>query len=288
MTHLMRAEDLTDDAVDRLLARAADLANGAQPRCRPPVLGSLFLSPSMRTRLGFQVAAQRLGGGAVSVDELRLDANMSSAESFEDALRVVAGMTDVVVTRTPFTIAPGLLELLEAPVVNGGDDLEHPTQGVIDLAAIERFRGDVRKLRVGLCGDLRMRSATSLLRLMSRRPPASLTLIHPDGREPLLPDPLDPLSERAELASCARLDVLVMVGLAPGSGAGRLDAEGRRPYQLNPDLIARMPADAVVLSPMPVIDEITVDAKRDPRVRMFEQSNHAVFVRMAVLELVLA
>jgi aspartate carbamoyltransferase catalytic subunit len=242
----------------------------------------------MRTRLGFQVAAHRLGGGAVSVDELRLDANMSSAESFEDALRVVAGMTDVVVTRTPFTVAPGLLDLVDAPVVNGGDDVEHPTQGLIDLAAIERFRGDIRKLRVGLCGDLRMRSATSLLRLMGRRPPAWLALIYPDGREPGLPESLGAVSDRSDLASCTRLDVLVMVGLPPGSGSGRLDDQGRRPYRLELDLIATMPEDAVVISPMPVIDEITVDAKRDHRVRMFEQSNHATFVRMAVLEMVLA
>jgi aspartate carbamoyltransferase catalytic subunit len=273
--------------VDRLLGRASEFAAGAKPRRRRHVLGSLFLTPSMRTRVGFQVAAHRLGGVAVSVDELRVDSTMSSAESFDDALRVLTGMTDVVVTRTPFTIAPRLLAHATCPVISGGDDVEHPTQGLIDLAAIERFRGDVRHLRIGLCGDLRMRAATSLLQILSKRLPASVILIFPDGREPQLPTALHPLANRADLAACSELDVLVMVGLPPSSGPARLDDEGRRPYVLDTGLIATMPANAVVLSPMPVIDEISADAKNDSRVRIFQQSDHATYVRMAILEAIL-
>jgi aspartate carbamoyltransferase catalytic subunit len=286
VNHLLRVSDLTDDEVDRVLARASELADGARPAPRGLVLGSLFLTPSMRTRVGFQVAAHRLGGSAVSVDELRVDAAMSAAESFDDALRVLAGMVDVVVTRTPFTMSPKLLSLVGCPVINGGDDVEHPTQGLIDLAAIERFRGDVRALHIGLCGDLRMRAAASLLQLLARRPPASVTLIYPDGREPRLPEGLAGAT-RSELAAGKDLDVLVMIGLAPGSGPYRLDEAQRRPYMLDPAGMSALPAGAVVLSPMPVIDEIADAAKADPRVRMYEQSDHAVHVRTAILEFVL-
>ena len=83
------------------------------------------------------------------------------------------------------------------------------------------------------------------------------------------------------------LDVLSMIGLQEGVGASRLDAAARTPFILTRDLLRCMPADGIILSPMPIIDEIAPDARRERRVRILEQSDAAVWVRMAVLELML-
>jgi aspartate carbamoyltransferase catalytic subunit len=283
MRHHVRAVDLSDTEVDRVLQRAAELAGGPAPQPRRGVLGCLFLTASMRTKIGYQVAAHRLGLSAVCVDELRVDATMSSAESYEDALRVLSGMVDVVVTRTPFALAPNHLAPVRCPVINGGDAVEHPTQALIDLAAMRRFRGEVADLHVGLCGDLGMRSASSLLSLLARRPPAQLTLVYPDGRAPAVADDLG-WAHRGELSDCKSFDILLMVGLPPRTGEQHLDAGARQPYILTDSLIDQMPDDAIVLCPMPVVDEIATAVKGDRRMRMYDQSDHAVFVRMAVLE----
>jgi aspartate carbamoyltransferase catalytic subunit len=279
--------DLSDEEIDLVLRRAAELASGATITARPFILGTLFLTPSMRTRVGFSVAAQRLGGTSVAVDELRVDPAMSQAESLTDSLRVLAGMVDVVVARTDEDLRGVLPPDLPAALINGGGPQGHPSQALIDLAAIERFSGSPEKLHIGLCGDLRMRAATSLLQLLERRRVAQVSLMYPDDREPILPAGLAQRALRVEPEAVIDLDVLIMIGLPQGTGPHMLDAAHRASYALDSDRLARLPASAVVLSPLPVIDEITAEARRDPRIRIFEQSDHAVFVRMALLELML-
>lgn len=172
----------------------------------------------------------------------------------------------------------------EAETLDG--DNEHPTQAVIDLYAIERFLGPPAELRIAICGDLGQRTARSLIRLLERTPPRSLRLIAPPGRD----DPGVPLSAplSGRLRNRADLDLLYMAGLPPGGDKGRLSAAAREPYVLTAQRLGTLPADAIVLSPLPMVDEISPEARTDPRVRCFAQSDKGLFVRMAVLEPMLA
>lgn len=79
-----------------------------------------------------------------------------------------------------------------------------------------------------------------------------------------------------------------MTGLAPGQGDAHLDDGARRPFMLTRASIESLPPDAVVLSPMPIIDEIADDARADPRCRFHQQSDRSVAVRVAILEHLLA
>jgi aspartate carbamoyltransferase catalytic subunit len=252
----------------------------------------LFLTASLRTRLGFAEAARRLGGTPLDVHELRFGPAMSDAESFGDTLRTITGMTDVVVARTPFKIDRELVSrTCVAPLVNGGDaDEDHPTQTLVDLFAIGEQRGDVAELAVGLCGDLGMRSARSLLKLLNRLPPKSLRLIAPPSRSEsrvALSEELESRTMRTQEADFTGLDVLYMVGLPAGTGSSALTREARAAFALDRRSLARLPEDAVVFSPLPVIDEIAEESRMDPRIRMFRQSDDGVWVRAAVLDFVL-
>lgn len=289
MPDLLTPADLTDAEVAQILARARGLAGGASyDTGARPLLATLFLTASMRTRVGFAAAAHRLGGATLAVDELRFDGAMSASESYADALRVVAGMADVVVTRVGFELDHDLVGAVPAAVVSGGDKYHHPTQALIDYAAVEILGPPVTESHVVLCGDLTMRAARSFLDLLARRPPRALTVVHPDSRAPLVPAALEQIWSRAALHEIADADVLLMVGLPPTSADDYLDDAARAAFVLTGEVVSTLKPSAVVLSPMPVIDEIDAAARRDPRVRMFEQSDHAVFVRMAVLEHVLA
>lgn len=77
--------------------------------------------------------------------------------------------------------------------------------------------------------------------------------------------------------------MLYLVGLPAGSGPVFLGESDRRRYALTPAVLAELPEEAVVLSPMPVIDEIDPQARSDPRVRIFEQSDLGVPLRMALV-----
>jgi aspartate carbamoyltransferase catalytic subunit len=287
--HIVTSDDLDDEVIERLRSLAAQ-TNDASPLHVPLHLGLVFLEPSLRTRLGFATAAVRLGGTYVEVTERRWQPGMSEPESIHDVVRVVSGMTDVVVFRTPEP-ARDLVVESAVPTINGGDGAgEHPTQAVIDLVAMERFCGPVERLHVGICGDLRMRAARSLVRLLGRTPPDHLTLIAPPGRDDLdraIPESLARRVTRAAVLDPSTLDVLYLPGLPEGEGENLLVQEVRQRYAVTPSVLARLPATSVVLSPMPVIDEIASSVRRDPRVRLFETTDLSVAVRMELLAIAL-
>jgi aspartate carbamoyltransferase catalytic subunit len=239
----------------------------------------VFFEESLRTRVGFASAAARLDWSVVVVDGLRLGAT-SMAESWEDTLRTLSGLVDVVITRPGMPLERSTVEThSRIPIINGGDrgsTAEHPSQALIDAFAIERLKGPIESLTVAVVGDLRMRAARSLLRLLERRRPAALVAITDD-------DFLGPHAVNVERREPWRLDdvdVLYVVGMPHES----LPLERRERLLVGEDALASLPADAVVLSPLPVIDEIAPAARHDRRIRIFDQSDWSVPVRVAILE----
>ena len=291
MRNLVSIDDLSASDIQHILERARALLLSSQPpEAWPFTTGLVFMSPSLRTRVGFAVATTRLGGTPIDINEKRGGAGMSAAESLADTLRTVGGMVDLVVTRTKQPL--GTLTAEPAcPLINGGEGGgEHPTQALIDLLAIEEEQGDIAGLTVGLCGDLQARSVRSLVRLLARYPPRVLTLISPPQRE--FPDisSMGELCDRVEYRQTGNfedIDVLYMAGLPAGTGANALTSDQRSRFSLDSDRLKQLAPDAVVLSPLPVIDEIHGDVRKDGRIKVFAQSDRGVAVRMACIELLL-
>lgn len=282
--------DLSDDAVDAVLGRAAEFANGTRVRPLDAIIGTVFLTSSLRTRVGFSVAGMRLGCRVVDSSEQRYTTSMSAAESIEDTLRTVGGMVDVLVARLPVEFDSGLLDAAGRRVINAGDSRDHPSQALIDFFAIERLLGPVADQNVVICGDLTMRACRSLLELLSRRPPKSLKLVGPEARLAhgvVLSPSLQSRTTHSTTFDVAGSDLVYMVGLPPGSSSGSLSDFEREQFTLGARQLQDLHERAVVTSPLPVIDEIGVEARLDPRVRMFEASDLGVLVRMALIEYVL-
>lgn len=295
---IVGVHDLGTEEIRLILDRATSLRAGAASRlARPPLVGLLFLETSLRTRVGFAAAAARLGGQSIDIAERRGSA-VSMPEGWADTLRVVSGNVDLIVARPGRPLdAAQLRPLLVGGFLNGGDAgpcAEHPSQALIDLYAIEQARGPVAQLTVAICGDLRMRAVRSLVRLLGRFPPRRLVAI----TDPRLAD--DGADDGADHGGGPRgpdgtiehrtpwevddVDVLYVAGLPHGA----LDESGRARLRVDRKALAALPPDAVVLSPMPVIDEISTTARSDPRIRMFQQSDDAQFVRMALIEALLS
>lgn len=285
---LVSLDDLTDSEITTILQHAK--VPGALGPYTGRTVGLLFLTSSTRTRIGFAVAAARLGCTPIELSERRYDPHMSAPESLIATFRTLSGMVDAMVVRIPEALGPALRAASRCPVVNGGDGAgEHPTQALIDLHAIETLRGPVADLRVAICGDLTMRAATSLLMMLVRFPPRQLVLIAPDERSDSRVDltRLGGRVSRRPILEPSDVDVLYMVGMPAHSDAGDLNAAARGPYMLTSARLGQLDTEAVVLAPLPIIDEIAPDALNDHRIRMYQQSDQAVAVRMAVLDLLL-
>jgi aspartate carbamoyltransferase catalytic subunit len=282
---IVGVDDLGTEEIRQILSRATGLRAGAGSQLtRPPLVGLLFLETSLRTRVGFAAAAARLGGQSIDIAERRGNA-AAPPEGWADTLRVVSGNVDLIVARPgrPLDDAAQLCPLLVSSFLNGGDTGrrgEHPSQALIDLYAIEQACGPVSELTVAICGDLRMRAVRSLLRLFARFPPRRLVAI----TDPHLADDGRPLAEQRKPWDVDDVDVLYVAGIPHGA----LDEPGRARLRVDRKALAALPPDAVVLSPMPVIDEIATTVRSDPRIRMFQQSDDALFVRMALIEALLS
>ena len=298
---LISIRDLSNADISALFALADEFA--ATPRKRlslapDAVMATLFYEPSTRTRMSFEAAMLRLGGQVISM----ADPNASSAakgETLADTVRIVESYADVIVLRHPREGAARVAaDFAAVPVINAGDGArEHPTQTLLDLYTILRETGRLADIRVALCGDLKHgRTVHSLVQGLARFG-AQMIGVAPHGLE--LPVRFQrqlraqygveiahfPALESAPLDTC---DVLYVTRLQKERFA---DAEEfqrvRSSYQVSRHTLERVSKDAIVLHPLPRVDELDCSLDGDPRAAYFRQAAYGVPVRMALAAAVL-
>jgi len=294
--HLLDVLSLPRSVVETILQRAgfmeALLRGTAAARLQGKILATLFYEPSTRTRLSFEAAMLRLGGQVVSTADAAIASSAAKGESLQDTIRIVAGYADAIVLRHPQVGAAARAAAVSTvPVINAGDGGgEHPTQALLDLFTIQRELGRIDNLRVGLMGDLAHgRAARSLALLLSRFEKNELVLIAPPALQ-MRDDVLEPLARagtRVHQVSDAKpvapgLDVLYQTRIQKE----RLASPHHAPATpvVDGDLMRRLAPSAIVMHPLPRVDEIDPAVDADPRAAYFRQARNGLPVRMAVLE----
>ncbi|HEY9409834.1 MAG TPA: aspartate carbamoyltransferase catalytic subunit [Jiangellaceae bacterium] len=301
--HLLSAADLDRDEAIRVLDTAEEMARLTEgrsvkklPALRGRTVVNLFFEDSTRTRTSFEVAAKRL-----SADVVNFSAKGSSAskgESLKDtALTLEAMGADGVVVRHAASGAPHRLAhsgWIRAGVVNAGDGThEHPTQALLDAFTLRRHLGELAGRRIAVVGDvLHSRVARSNVLLLATLG-AEVTLVAPPT---LLPVGVEtwPCATSYDLdGSLGEVDAVMMLRVQ----RERMNAaffpsarEYSRRYGLDARRFALLPPEAIVLHPGPMNRgmEITADVADSDRSVIVEQVTNGVYVRMAVLYLMLA
>ncbi|MEJ7783372.1 MAG: hypothetical protein WKF96_01125 [Solirubrobacteraceae bacterium] len=289
MRHLLSALDLARDTVEQLIATARGFATGA---IFAPQLGGIaalaFFEDSLRTRVGFEVAALRLGMGSTTVSGERHGERMSAPESLSDTARTLGAYCDVLCLRHPQADAPRIASRVAGvPVVNCGNGLdEHPSQALIDLFAIQDARGQIDGVRVAVVGDLQhMRAAHSLLIALGRFDDVTVRCVAPAGLG--MPDRY--LEQSAVAASQTTelriedVDIVYMAGLPPRSPSGEVGDEVRARYAIDAARANAMTPGARILCPMPRIDEIGAEVDELEQAGYVRQSELGLAMRMAIL-----
>lgn len=298
--HVVDVGQFDRPGLERIFA-AADRMR-ALPRQSKPLAGytlaTIFYEPSTRTRLSFETAMHRLGGNVISTENAREFSSAIKGESVEDTIRIVEGYADAIVLRHHEQgSAHRAASVSSVPILNAGDGPgEHPSQALLDLYTIRHELGRIDGLRVALVGDLRFgRTARSLARLLRLTERTELIFVSP----PAVPMGSD---VRAELAGAGipfrdepdldavlpHIDVIYQTRVQKErfTTPGEYEA-ARGQYVLDGDAMRRLKADAILLHPLPRVDEITTEVDADPRAAYFRQAHNGVFIRMALLEHVL-
>jgi aspartate carbamoyltransferase catalytic subunit len=308
---LLSAADLSLDDIERVLARATtimeDNGDSALVLNSRKIVANLFFQRSTRTKVGFEVAALKLGHRAVDAyDPQRNRAGSANGDSFDDHIRTIAQFADLLVFRhSDEHLVQKVARLSTVPVINGGNGTdEHPTQALIDLFCMHIMRGEISDISLAICCDSAARYAYSLLLLLKNLPPKRLTFCFDPSSE-MAPNTKIALEELAEkgvkiavvhnIEECLDHDVLNLQTQNLTSKVKSSIAEDDLPsYQekdafvLTADKILRARSDTIILNPLPRQGELDPSCDTLPNARYFEQVKLSTFVRMAVLERMLA
>lgn len=260
------------------------------------ILANLFYEPSTRTSSSFLAAMERLGGSVIPINEVKYS-SVSKGESLPDTVRTLECYADVIVLRHPETGAAAIAaQAARKPIINAGDGIgEHPTQALLDLFTIRQELGKVDGLTVTMLGDLKYgRTVHSLAKLLSL---FNVTLNYVSPEILRMPAELIkqletkgvPQREQRDLDSVlAESDVLYVTRVQKERFENLDEYESvKGAYVITPETMKRAKTKMALMHPLPRVGEISPDVDSDARAAYFRQMEYGLYVRMALLAMVL-
>ena len=298
---LISLYDLSNDEIMYILNKSKEMEKLAETKRKLNllegyILATLFFEPSTRTRLSFESAMQRLGGGVIGFSAVEAS-SVAKGESLVDTIRTVENYADIIVLRHPVMgAARAAAEVAEVPVINAGDGSgEHPTQTLLDLYTILKEKGKISGLKIGLLGDLKYGRTVHSLSIALGRFENTLYLISPDE----LKMPREHLRDLKEMGVeihesnnlnevLGELDVLYVTRIQKERFPDLSEYEKvKESYRVDSKLLERAKEDLIVMHPLPRVGEITYDVDSTKHAVYFKQVKNGVTVRMTLLALIL-
>jgi aspartate carbamoyltransferase catalytic subunit len=298
LRHVVESQQFTVPLLMELFDRTRQMehivARGGTLDYHSRILASIFYEPSTRTRLCFEAAMLRLGGQVLSTEHARAFSSEIEGEQVEDTIRIIGSYCDLIVIRHHETGgAVRAAKVSPVPVINAGDGDggQHPTQALLDLYTIYRER-PLDGLSIAFIGELdRGRTVRSLAYLLAKFERVKIYFVSPPELQ-MKPDILQYLERhgvRYELEAdidkvVGQVDVVYQTRIRPQRAAG-LSSSLR--YAIDSSVLQRMRSDAMILHPLPRTVELDKTVDEDPRALYFRQAANGLYVRMALLTMLL-
>jgi len=291
--------DFTKQEILDILKEAERFHRGTVSRepLKSRMMASCFFESSTRTRLSFESAMQKLGGRVIGFSDAKATST-SKGESLSDTMRIVSNYADVIVLRHFADGAARLAaQVSDKPVINAGDGAnQHPTQTLIDLYTIQKTQKKIDEIHIAFVGDLKygrtVHSLVSALTNFSVR----LYFVAP----PSLQIPNEPLQEvKARQIKFSqhekiediirRVDVLYMTRIQQERFTDNIEYQRvKGTYRLTPESLQRGKETLCILHPLPRVTEISPEIDAMPQAHYFQQASYGLYVRQAILSLVLS
>jgi len=302
--HVIEAQQFDLPSLTELFQTAESMEQvvrrGGSTEFHNRIMATLFYEPSTRTRFSFETAMYRLGGRVISTENAAEFSSVSKGETLEDTIRIMNGYADVIVIRHHEVGASRRAAAVSrVPIINAGDGVgQHPTQALLDLFTIRKEIGNIDGLSIAMVGDLAQgRTVRSLAYLLSKFQNIRMYFVAP----PLLKMKDDILShlrdhqvwfeEEPMLTKVLpEVRVVYQTRIQKERFGDRIaDYENCRGiYVINQECLRRMRPDAIIMHPLPRLDEIAKEVDEDSRAAYFRQAQNGLYVRMALLSKLLA
>ena len=260
------------------------------------ILATLFFEPSTRTRLSFETAMQRLGGGVISMASAE-GSSAAKGETVADTARTVSQYADVIVIRHPrIGSAKEAADAASIPIINAGDGAgQHPTQALLDTYTIYKELGSLKNLVISMVGDLKNgRTVHALVELLSLYQ-ARLYFVSPEGLR--MPEEITStlkkkgieIEETEDLEKAASESLLIYMTRIQKERFTDLTEYERvkGQYIVDEEFLRKLKKKITILHPLPRVDEIRPEVDSYSGAAYFRQVRNGVFVRMALLAMVM-
>jgi len=280
--------DATNKIIDMDEDQRREIARGK-------TLGYLFFEPSTRTRLSFEAAMALLGGTSIGIADV-LSSSIHKGETLGDTVKIISGYCDVLALRHSLDGSSRFAaEVSNKPVINAGSGTEeHPTQTVQDLFTIKKEKKKIDGLKIGIVGDLKYgRTVYSLLYGLSNYD-VDVHLISPESLR-IRSDSTYVIKKELSYTESTTLDdyiddldVLYVTRIQKERFPDEEEyANVKDSYVIGLDMIKKMKDDAIILHPLPRVNEISTDVDKTKQAKYFEQAEYGKYTRAALLGLIL-
>jgi aspartate carbamoyltransferase catalytic subunit len=298
LRHVIESQQFSRALLEDLFVRAVEIKREPHHfigRLAGQVMAALFYEPSTRTRLSFEAAMLRLGGETMGTDNAREFSSAAKGETLEDTIRIVGGYADVIVLRhNEEGAARRAAAVSSVPIINAGDGPgQHPTQALLDLYTIRDELSRIDGVQVAMVGDLANgRTVRSLAYLLSKYKDIKIWFVAPPqvGMRDDLKAHLDEHHvrwvETEDLnAVLPEVDVVYMTRIQKErfTDPAVYDAV-KGVYRIDKEAMELMRKYAILMHPLPRVDEISPEVDDDPRSAYFRQARNGLHVRMALLD----
>lgn len=297
--HILSTSQFTKSDVEKILARAKQFevehVSGKLPELlKGKIIASVFFEPSTRTRLSFETAALRLGAQIITVENAAESSSAFKGETIEDTARMLSSYADAIVMRHPKAgSAEAAAKVSTKPIVNAGDGAnQHPSQGFLDLYTIQKEQGKLENLTTVFVGDLKnSRTLHSLVPLLIEYPNNSFIFVSP--KELRVPQTLTEeltqkgitFTETENLEeSLSKADVVYMTRVQKERFENMADYDRVKDmFLLKAPHLELMKPTAIIMHPLPRVNEIDTAIDADKRAAYFRQPENGLYIRMALL-----
>ena len=295
--HLLTLEEISLEEIEQIHTTAAAfkkiLGRSVKkvPALRGKTIVNLFLEPSTRTRMAFDMAAKRLSADVISFDAAT--SSTTKGETLRDtAQNIQALRADMIVIRHAAAGSPLYLSrILDIPVINAGDGAhEHPTQGLLDTFTMKEHLGGLRGRKVVILGDILFsRVARSNIHALTKMG-AAVTLVGPSTLVPQWFTALGATVSHDLKSALADAEVVMLLRIQHERQASSHFpslGEYTSMFGLNKARAAWLNPKAIIMHPGPINRGVEIDSELADGNRsvILEQITNGIAVRMAVLYL---
>lgn len=303
---VISAQQFDRETLEAVFSIADEMKKNADPELlKGKIMGSLFYEPSTRTRWSFEIAMLKLGGQCISTESAGIFSSAAKGESLEDTIRVLSGYPiDLLTLRyNKKGGAERAEKFSRVPVINAGDgNGQHPTQALLDLYTIRQKYPKISGLKIAMMGDLANgRTVRSLCYFLAKHfPDNEIYFISPEAvkMQDDIKEYLDKhgakWQELFEITPeiIAKMNVIYQTRIQKerfqeNIGLFEEVSKASEMFVIGENFVEQMDKNGIILHPLPRVNEIAYSVDKDPRAYYFQQAWNGVYVRMALLKMIL-